>query len=128
MTSLKFFIIFCSIVILAACPLDLKLPDDQIEMITIISEEVTLEWDDTNSELSILYRIYYKAHEETDWIFLTETNLLYVKINNVLLDYGKWDFAVSAILNQVESELHTCFDDTATPSTGWYLNWLEHRN
>ena len=40
------------------------------------------------------------------------------------LVHGSYEFAVSSVsLTGMESELHTSLDETADPTTGWYLDW-----
>ena len=46
-------------------------------------------------------------------------------INDEIMDYGVYDFAVSAVSEQGnESAFHSSLDSTANPFTGWYINWI----
>ena len=108
-----------------------ELSEKEAEAIVIDRSTFTLAWnppsevDGTDSVYG--YRIYYRPHGEQKWFILdtlersrTEYTVIYPKI-----DYGEYEFAVASIQAGDESDLHTSLDTTATPGTGWYLEWRE---
>lgn len=97
------------------------------QKISITEENFTVSW--SNSETTAdSYKIYYRAHGSSDWIYLSTTasgSVLEYTIDQSILPYGTYDIAVSTVTGSLESELHTSMDDTASPSTGWYIDWQE---
>jgi len=41
------------------------------------------------------------------------------------LQYGVYEFAVTAMYSTGESDYHTSLDTTAQPDVGWFLDWQE---
>jgi hypothetical protein len=88
-------------------------------------ESFTISWDydDTAADE---YRIYYRTHGTYLWNYLGTTgsgSIQSFSIDQSLLSYGVYDLAVSTVIGEEESELHSSMDDTAIPATGWYIDW-----
>lgn len=105
--------------------------------ILVQSETWTLAWDppvfegsSAESELES-YRVFYRVRGLSSWTLLSEIEAdtsLSLKITPEELDYGYYEFAVSAVdQSGIESPLHESTDFTADPPTGWYVNWIFSR-
>jgi hypothetical protein len=89
------------------------------------ADQVVLLWDAPISTIS-KYIVSFRIHGETNWTLLqevsaptTELLVLYSQLGD-----GDFDFAVVAENSIGErSEIHSSLDETAEPSTGWYLHW-----
>jgi hypothetical protein len=101
-------------------------PAGGAEKVLCSTEEVTLAWDPSPSEIAA-YKIYYRSHESGTWILFDEIpadgdpeyNLFFEDFGN-----GEYDFGVVAVNAETEeSAMHTSLDDTAQPASGWYLCW-----
>lgn len=92
---------------------------------------LTLKWD-YDDEMPIEYfRLYFKAHGSPNWtsmILLTKITEAEATINHNKLGDGSWDFGVSAVVNNTESEIHSSMDHSASPETGWYIKWNYKEN
>jgi hypothetical protein len=98
-------------------------PSSQYQCIAVNKDSFLLRWDYSGEYDA--FQVYYRSHSSNIWFKLKETNTKQLVINNSLLNYGVYDFAVSAILNGEESELHSSLEKTAIPSTGWYVRWAK---
>lgn len=96
------------------------------QKISVTGVSFTIAWDyDTPSTVDD-YRIYYREHGTFVWMYLGSTgsgSILEYTIENSALAYGVYDIAVSSVSGSHESEFHTSMDDSAVPSTGWYIDW-----
>jgi hypothetical protein len=93
-------------------------------LIDVQRETFTLAWDPIQS--ADAYKLYYRNHGESAWIELDEISAVSgpeFAINTGILSYGTYEFAVSTVIDGVESDLHTSLDETADPSSGWFINW-----
>ncbi len=107
------------------------------QQIFLKKDSIEIKWDppelqQTNVSIPVQsYKIYYKTHGSDTWILLNEipySEKPYFKINKKELEPGMYDFAVSAVYeNSRESILHSSLDNTAKPTSGWYLLWI-HSN
>ena len=87
----------------------------------------TIAWDAPESAEVTGYRVYYRVHNETVWTMLDEideTSLEYT-VTYPELEYGEYEFAVTALSSDGESDYHTSLDTTALPDVGWFLDWRE---
>ena len=97
------------------------------ERIEITEDTFTIAWDyDPMSGIPDLYRMYYRNRGDELWNLLSEVNpdiepTFIITQDN--LSFGIYEFAVSAVSGGVESDLHTSMDDTASPGTGWFVDW-----
>jgi hypothetical protein len=105
--------------------------------ILIKGEKLTLAWGPpeyvgsyAGSELAY-YKVYYRTRGAEDWIKLKDIHTaenLSLTVTNEDLDYGYYEFAVSAVdYDDNESPLHASTDTSADPITGWYVNWIGSR-
>ncbi len=98
------------------------------ERIEITEETFTILWDlDPQSGIPDTYRMYFRNRGEEPWSLLSEVvpdiePAFTITQDN--LSFGIYEFAVSVIVGGVESDLHTSMDDTASPGTGWFVDWL----
>ena len=107
--------------------------DEALEIV-VKGSSFTLAWDSGGPEIpndpnrAVKYKVYYRVHGSYYWRLLMEiesTGSLECVIKNEYMDYGRYDFAVSAISEQGnESSFHSSLDKTANPFTGWYINWI----
>lgn len=76
----------------------------------------------------VQYKVYYRVHGSYNWQFLMEvenSGSPECLVTSKDMDYGRYDFAVSAITEQQGvSALHSSLDRTADPFSGWYINWI----
>ncbi|MBT3273899.1 MAG: fibronectin type III domain-containing protein [Spirochaetales bacterium] len=109
-------------------------PNDNPVEILVKSQALTLAWDAPaysgtypGSEI-VSYNVFYRVHGASDWTLLSEVEAdssPSLKITGDELDFGFYDFAVSAISESgEESPLHESTDTTADPIIGWYVNWI----
>ena len=99
--------------------------DDQYETITVSSDSFTLAWDSPQESVDG-YEVYYRAHGESGWSLLGQTDPgsdTTYQVNASELSYGNYDFAVSSVDSGSTSDKHTSLDDAAQPSGGWYIEW-----
>lgn len=133
----KYLILVLIIVSIAAfpgCKLVIGTGTDQSLEIVVKGESFTLAWDPGGPEIPndpnavIQYNVYYRAHGSYYWRLLMEvvsSGNPECVITSEAMDYGRYDFAVSAVSKQgSESALHSSLDRTANPFTGWYINWI----
>ena len=100
------------------------------EVVEITDHHFTLSWSAPVDDDEItMYELYYREHGTFDWDLLGE-----IRANDTLeytiyssatdLGAGSWDFGLKAISDSGEvSEMHSCLDTTAAPTSGWYLEW-----
>jgi len=101
------------------------------DKITITSPDFTVAWDpavdeETGAPAAVSgYRFYYRAHGSVGWVHLGDTaaDTSEYLVSEAALPRGDYDFAVSSLYTDSESELHTSYDDTADPTYGWYISW-----
>ena len=89
------------------------------------ADQVVLAWD-APPGLVQSYRVYFRIHGETDWVLMEEIPAVPSPQYTVLhstLGNGQFDFGVIAVYASDESAVHTSLDQTASPQTGWYLEW-----
>lgn len=102
--------------------------------IVVKGDHFTLAWDAGGSEIPndpgrvVQYKVYYRVHGSYNWQFLMEvenSGSPECLVTSKDMDYGRYDFAVSAITEQQGvSALHSSLDRTADPFSGWYINWI----
>lgn len=104
-----------------------SLPRNVLKIIKA-TETITLSWNYDEPANVKSYKVYYRAHGDTEWIPLhtiIPPEPLF-EIDKVTFGIGEWDFGVSVVtldpLDE-ESEIHTCLDPDAEPGSGWYLSW-----
>lgn len=99
--------------------------------LSVSGDTFTVAWDppsdpDTGIPLSVDgYRLYYREHGSYQWTFLAEIDaeMNEYTVTSSDLPFGEYDLAVSSVVLDTESDLHTSYDDTAEPSYGWYISW-----
>jgi len=95
------------------------------ERMEITEDSFIIAWDpDPSSGIPDAYRVYFRSRGDEPWSFLSETAPepeFTVTEDNLSL--GIYEFAVSAVADGVESDLHSSMDDTANPGTGWFVDW-----
>ncbi|MBN2658914.1 MAG: fibronectin type III domain-containing protein [Spirochaetales bacterium] len=110
---------------LTAVDLDFNLINKKEQQFDLTGPDFTISWD--SEDLSAdHYRVYYREHGSFNWVLLgiSDSGMdLDFTIDNTMLAYGTYDFAVSSVSGDHESEFHSSMDDTAVPATGWYINW-----
>ena len=107
--------------------------DESLEIV-VKGSSFTLAWDPGGPEIPndpnfvVRYNVYYRVHGSYYWRFLMETESSGnpdCLITDNEMDYGRYDFAVSAVNEQGgTSSLHSSLDGTANPFCGWYINWI----
>ena len=107
--------------------------DEALEIV-VKGSSFTLAWDPggpdipNNPNSAVQYKVFYRNHGSYYWRLLMEIESSgnpECFINSDIMDYGMYDFAVSAVSEQgSESALHSSLDSTANPFTGWYINWI----
>ena len=98
------------------------------QAVTVNNDSFTVAWEN-DAEASTIdeFRIYTREHGSQGWTLLDTipgTEPLEFTVTTAILTKGNWDFAVSTLSDTTESELHTSMDDTAIPTTGWYVEWI----
>jgi hypothetical protein len=101
------------------------------EMLTVSGSSFTVAWNppsdpSTGDPIPVSgYRLYYREHGTYQWTQLIEltAGVTEYTIDSTILPAGDYEFAVSALYVDTESELHTSYDDTADPTYGWYIAW-----
>lgn len=107
--------------------------DESLEIV-IKGSSFTLAWDPGGPEIpndpnrAVRYNVYYRVHGSSSWYLLIKiesSGSPECLITNEYIDYGRYDFAVSAVSEQgSESAFHSSLDRTANPFCGWYINWI----
>ena len=130
---IKVLLIFCMIPFFG-CKLVIGTGTDESLEIVVKGESFTLAWDPGGPEIPndpnyvVQYNVYYRNHGSYYWRFLMETESSgnpECLITDKEIDYGRYDFAVSAVNEQGEtSALHSSLDSSANPFSGWYINWI----
>ncbi|MCK5201607.1 MAG: hypothetical protein KAR21_24805, partial [Spirochaetales bacterium] len=98
------------------------------ERMEITEDTFTIAWDpDPQSGVPDAYRMYFRSRGNEPWSLLSEVvpdiePAFTITQDN--LSFGIYEFAVSVVVGGVESGLHTSMDDTASPGTGWFVDWL----
>lgn len=108
-------------------PLDSLSFNEAGERIEITEDTFTIVWNpDPQSGIPDSYRMYFRSRGDEPWSLLSEVvpdiepSFTITQDN---LSFGIYEFAVSAVAAGVESDLHTSMDDTASPGTGWFVDW-----
>lgn len=97
------------------------------ERMEITEDTFSIVWDpDSQSGIPDSYRMYFRSRGDEPWNLLSEVvpdiePAFTISQDN--LSYGIYEFAVSAVAGGIESDLHTSMDDTASPGTGWFVDW-----
>jgi hypothetical protein len=93
---------------------------------TCENDTVTVAWDAPASEVAS-YKLFYRQHETGTWTLVTEIPAQSdpsVTLNHADFGNGSYDFGVEAVAEGgAESPMHTSLDNTAQPTSGWYLIW-----
>jgi len=131
---LKIVLIIFSIIIFTSCKMVIGTSIDESLEIVVKGNSFSFAWDPGVPEIPndpnfvVRYNVYYRVHGSYFWRFLTDiksTGSPECLITDELMDYGRYDFAVSAVNEQGEtSTLHSSLDSTANPFCGWYINWI----
>lgn len=97
------------------------------EEIAVTGPSFSLAWDPPEDGAVQFYRVYARTRGQDDWVLIGDTTTAEAvfEINEGILAYGNYEFAVSTVFAGIESDLHTSMDDGASPATGWYVNWSE---
>lgn len=94
--------------------------------VSVTDENFTLAWDPAEGDITG-YEVFYRAHGNTSWTQLDETGVSDTPrytVSSSELDYGTYEFAVRATISGGgTTEYHTSLDSTASPESGWYLDW-----
>ena len=87
----------------------------------------TIAWDAPDDAEVNGYRVYYRIHNDTVWTMLEEIDEYSTEytVSYPELEYGEYEFAVTALSSDGESDYHTSLDTTALPDIGWFLDWRE---
>ncbi len=96
------------------------------ECISIISEDFTIGWDCDDAGGNDYFNVYFRNRGTSAWILLEQIEAVsspQIQVTTSKLSYGVYEFAVSSILDEEESGLHTSMDDDADPESGWYIDW-----
>ncbi len=89
----------------------------------ITADQITLQWDPP-TETPDHYDVFYRIHGASDWSELGQASQADYTVLHSTLGNGQFDFAVASVNTQnVSSGLHSSLDQTAIPSTGWYVEW-----
>ena len=105
-------------------PLSFTEPGERIE---ITEDTFTIAWDpDPQGGIPDSYRMYFRSLGNETWSLLSEVvpdmePMFTITQDN--LSFGIYEFAVSAVVGGIESDLHTSMDKTASPGTGWFVDW-----
>jgi hypothetical protein len=98
------------------------------EPISVTTDQFVIAWDPPSDSSSIdSYNVYYRERGTYDWTLLTSvdaTSTPELTITESLLPYGTYEMAVTSVASSTESEKHTSMDDNASPTTGWYVEWI----
>lgn len=102
--------------------------DVSIQEVFKSASTVSVVWIYDESTAIESYNLYYRAHGSSRWLLIDTISSIapmFTVDHNVMGD-GKWEFGVSAVDSLgTESEIHSSLDDTAEPSSGWYLLWIK---
>jgi len=127
----RFLVPFAVLLLACAC----AFPVGGVYPVRVSSRTLTLAWDPpagqfpTGDFAAYTYRLYYRAHGSTGWLFFGETPAR--QSPTFILKYqdfgaGSYDFAVTTVnVVGAESRLHTSLDTQADPVGGWYLVWMK---
>jgi hypothetical protein len=92
----------------------------------IENETVTVAWDPPAGDVAS-YKLFYRVHESGTWTLVTEIPAQSdpsVTLSHTDFGNGSFDFGVVAVADGgAESPMHTSLDNTAQPTSGWYLIW-----
>jgi hypothetical protein len=102
--------------------------DQSITRIAVKGDSFTLAWDPPAEGNVTEYKLYFRLHGDEKWIKLDKvdgTSTQYT-VTYPELDYGEYDFAVTSLYSDSESEYHTSLEQTAKPETGWFLDWQKN--
>jgi len=106
--------------------------NDPFTSIHVDERVITLRWYapiTQAGETVVFYRVFYREHGTFSWRSLdpvSAADVLEIAIDadNSPIGAGRWDFAVSAVYaDGQESDKHSSLDESAQPTTGWYLDW-----
>lgn len=130
---LKGFIPFILLLLMASCALPtisgFEVEDTGVAEIFRSTSTVTLNWSYDPASETESYNIYYRAHGDSQWIFLENipaTAVPAFEVSNSMIGDGSWNFGVSSLdISGMESEIHSSLDVEADPETGWYLLWAK---
>jgi hypothetical protein len=127
----RFLISLAVLLLMCAC----ALPVGGLYPVRVSSRTITLAWDPpegqfpTGTLAAYTYRLYYRPHGSTGWVFFGETPA--GQSPAFILKYedfgaGSYDFAVTTVnVVGTESKFHSSLDTLADPVGGWYLVWLK---
>jgi hypothetical protein len=97
--------------------------------IASIANKLTLQWNPPVSSASPItsYTISYRVHGDSSWHVLAtgpaSPQPSYTVLHS-LVGNGSFDFAVSATdATGTTSPLHTSLDQSANPTSGWFITW-----
>ncbi len=131
---LTIFLLISIIALHSGCKLNWNAKTNESMEIIVKGSSFTLAWDSggpdipNNPNSAVQYKVYYRNHGSYYWRLLMEienSGSSECIINDEIMDYGVYDFAVSAVSEQGnESAFHSSLDSTANPFTGWYINWI----
>ena len=92
----------------------------------IENETVTVAWDPPAGDV-VSYKLFYRLHETGTWSLVAEVPAQSdpsITLNHADFGNGSFDFGVVAVADGgAESPMHTSLDNTAQPTSGWYLIW-----
>jgi hypothetical protein len=101
-------------------------PGSGFAQFTSENDTVTIAWDPPAGEVAS-YKLFYRQHETGTWNLVTEIPAQSdpsVTLNHADFGNGSFDFGVEAVAaGGAESPMHTSLDNTAQPTSGWYLIW-----
>jgi hypothetical protein len=93
------------------------------------SPQITVSWQSPSSSAPgdiDSYRLYFRHLEGDKWIMLSEVpagDPLRIVVTHRELGDGYFEFGVAAKNLLGESQIHRSSESTASPGTGWVLNW-----
>jgi hypothetical protein len=91
-------------------------------LIVVQNSEFTMTWNEGVGADE--YRVYQRERGSGEWSLLESVvGVPELTVNDSMLSYGEYEFAVTTVQDGVESGFHTSLDKTADPATGWYLSW-----
>ena len=125
-------ILFSVLFLVTGCRLVIG-TSDALEIV-VKGNQFTLAWDPggpvipNNPGRVAAYNVYYRDHGSYYWRYLAtieDPNNPECLITDKDIDYGVYDFAVSAVgADGGVSAFHSSLDRTADPICGWYINWI----
>ncbi len=95
--------------------------------IQVKGDSFTLAWNPPQEGDVTGYKLYFRSHGEQGWSELEQVDdgTTEYTVNHPELDYGRYDFAVTALESGDESDYHSSLDESAQPSGGWYMEWQQ---